>query len=106
MKLQSIFSNIQFSQYILCAFAFKIEVIYNAFCGSESYKLFLKISALLGIFGSVIAMQQWRVFAFADEADPSFEGQLLAMKRNGLAGLEIRGVDGENISKITPLRRG
>ena len=46
-------------------------------------------------------MQQWRVFAFADEADPSFEGQLLAMKRNGLAGLEIRGVDGENISDIS-----
>ncbi len=46
-------------------------------------------------------MQQWRVFAFADEADPSFEGQLLAMKRNGLTGLEIRGVDGENISDIS-----
>lgn len=47
-------------------------------------------------------MEDLRIFAFADEADPTFEGQIAAMKRNGLAGLEIRGVDGANVSDITP----
>jgi len=42
-----------------------------------------------------------RIYAFADEASKQMEGQILAMKRNGLNGLEIRGVDGENVSKIT-----
>ena len=46
-------------------------------------------------------MEDVRIFAFADEADPSLEGQIAAMKRNGLAGLEIRGVDGENVANIT-----
>ena len=40
--------------------------------------------------------------AFADEASPAVAGQIAAMKRNGISLLEIRGVDGENISKITP----
>ena len=47
-------------------------------------------------------MSHLRIFAFADEADASMSGQVSAMVRNGLQGLEIRGVDGENISKITP----
>ncbi len=42
-----------------------------------------------------------RIFAFADEASPLLEGQIGAMKRNGLQGLEIRGVDGTNISDIS-----
>ncbi len=42
-----------------------------------------------------------RIFAFADEADSQFDGQIAAMLRNGLDGLEIRGVDGTNISDIT-----
>ncbi|MBQ1210579.1 MAG: sugar phosphate isomerase/epimerase [Clostridia bacterium] len=46
-------------------------------------------------------MEDLRIFAFADEADPTIDGQIAAMKRNGLAGLEIRGVDGENIGKIS-----
>lgn len=39
--------------------------------------------------------------AFADEASSMIDGQIAAMKRNGISLLEIRGVDGTNISKIT-----
>ncbi len=46
-------------------------------------------------------MNEVRVFAFADEADPLLEGQIAAMKRNGLAGLEIRGVDNVGIGVIS-----
>ena len=42
-----------------------------------------------------------RIFAFADEASPMMDSQIRAMKRNGLQGLEIRLVDGENVSSIT-----
>lgn len=42
-----------------------------------------------------------KIYAFADEASPSIDGQVAAMKRNGLDGLEIRGVDGENVSSIS-----
>lgn len=42
-----------------------------------------------------------KIYAFADEASPSIDGQIAAMKRNGLNGLEIRGVDGENVSAIS-----
>lgn len=42
-----------------------------------------------------------RIYAFADEASPLIDGQIAAMRRNGLAGLEIRGVDGCNVSDIT-----
>ncbi len=41
------------------------------------------------------------VYAFADEASPNIDGQITALKRNGLNGLEIRNVDGVNISDIT-----
>lgn len=43
----------------------------------------------------------YRLCAFADEASPEIRGQIAAMHRNGISLLEIRGVDGENISKIT-----
>ena len=43
-----------------------------------------------------------RLCAFADEASPMIDGQIAAMKRNGIELLEIRGVDGENIKDITP----
>ena len=43
-----------------------------------------------------------RIYAFADEASPMIDGQIAAMKRNGLDGLEMRGVDGTNVSDITP----
>ena len=42
-----------------------------------------------------------RLYAFADEASKEIDGQIRAMLRNGLNGLEIRGVDGVNVSKIT-----
>ena len=42
-----------------------------------------------------------QIFAFADEACPQIDGQISAMRRNGLDGLEIRGVDGTNVSAIT-----
>ncbi len=46
-------------------------------------------------------MKDIKIFAFADEASSSIDGQISAMKRNSLDGLEIRGVDGENIADIT-----
>lgn len=42
-----------------------------------------------------------KLCAFADEASVQISGQIAALKRNGLNYLEIRGVDGENISKIS-----
>ena len=46
-------------------------------------------------------MSAIQVFAFADEASPMISGQIAAMKRNSLQGLEIRNVDGENVSAIS-----
>jgi len=42
-----------------------------------------------------------KLFAFADEASALIDGQIAAMRRNGLQGLEIRNVDGTNVSQIT-----
>mgnify|MGYP006967372800 CR=1 FL=1 len=39
-----------------------------------------------------------RIFAFADEANSAIDKQIEAMVRNNLQGLEIRGVDGKNVS--------
>lgn len=41
------------------------------------------------------------IYAFADEASPLISGQIAALQRNNLQGLEIRGVDGQNISDIS-----
>ncbi len=46
-------------------------------------------------------MQKPYIYAFADEASAMIDGQISAMKKNGLDGLEIRNVDGRNISDIT-----
>lgn len=46
-------------------------------------------------------MKNPHIFAFADEADSSIDGQIRAMLRNGLDGLEIRGVDGASVSAIS-----
>lgn len=46
-------------------------------------------------------MMKFKLCAFADEADKSIDKQIEAMLDNGIGYLEIRGVDGENISKIT-----
>ena len=45
---------------------------------------------------------KFKLSAFADEADASIDGQIKAMTENGVSLLEIRGVDGENISDISP----
>jgi sugar phosphate isomerase/epimerase len=45
--------------------------------------------------------KNFKIYAFADEADSFIDGQIAAMKRNGLQGLEIRNVDGTNVSDIT-----
>lgn len=47
-------------------------------------------------------MKELMIYAFADEASAQVDGQIAAMKRNGLKGLEIRGVDGQSIADITP----
>ena len=46
-------------------------------------------------------MNELKIYAFADEASGQIDGQIAAMRRNGLNGLEIRGVDGQSISDIT-----
>lgn len=46
-------------------------------------------------------MKNIKLCAFADEASARISGQIAALKRNGLEYLEIRGVDGENVSKIS-----
>ena len=45
--------------------------------------------------------QNLHIYAFADEASPRIDAQIAAMGRNGLQGLEIRNVDGGNISAIS-----
>ncbi len=42
-----------------------------------------------------------KIYAFADEASPNIDEQILAMKENGLDGLEIRNVDNVNIADIS-----
>ncbi len=46
-------------------------------------------------------MQQFTLCAFADEASPNLDGQLTALQRNGITHLEIRGVDGKNVTALT-----
>lgn len=46
-------------------------------------------------------MSVYRLAAFADEADPSIDGQIAALLRNSVDFLEIRGVDGQNIADIS-----
>lgn len=46
-------------------------------------------------------MEKIKIYAFADEADPQIDGQIAAMQRNGLSGLEVRGVDGTNVFAIS-----
>ena len=42
-----------------------------------------------------------KIYGFADEASAQMDGQIAAMLRNQLNGLEIRGVDGTNVSDIS-----
>ncbi len=46
-------------------------------------------------------MNALNIYAFADEASGQVDRQIIAMQRNGLNGLEVRGVDGQNIADIT-----
>lgn len=46
-------------------------------------------------------MKGMRIFAFADEASRTLKGQIAAMKRNGLDGLEIRELETGNVSDMT-----
>ena len=46
-------------------------------------------------------MASFKLAAFADEADKRLSGQIGAMRREGVALLEIRGVDGKNVSALT-----
>ncbi len=46
-------------------------------------------------------MKDIKIFAFADEASQNIDLQINAMKRNGLQGLEIRGVDGQSVVDIS-----
>ena len=46
-------------------------------------------------------MSNIKLCAFADESDASIDLQIEALKRNAIPYLEIRNVDGVNISKIT-----
>ena len=42
-----------------------------------------------------------RLSAFADEADSALSGQIEALRRNGVGYIELRGINGTNIAKIT-----
>ena len=46
-------------------------------------------------------MAEFILSAFADEYSPSFDEQLEGLKKNGVGFMEIRGVDGKNISDLT-----
>ena len=40
-------------------------------------------------------MKEINIYAFADEASGQIDGQIAAMRRNSLNGLEIHSVDGQ-----------
>lgn len=42
-----------------------------------------------------------RLSAFADEASSNFREQIAALKRNGIGYIELRGLDGKNVSVLT-----
>ena len=42
-----------------------------------------------------------KLCAFSDEADPSLDGQIAALKRNNVPYMEMRGVDGKNVTQLT-----
>ena len=46
-------------------------------------------------------MTTFRLSAFADEAASDFSAQLAELKKHGIDLLEIRGVDGKSMSKLT-----
>lgn len=51
-------------------------------------------------------MSSFQLSSFADEADASLKGQIEAMERHGVFLLEMRGVDGKNVSELTDQEAG
>ena len=45
--------------------------------------------------------ENWKIYAFADEASPELDGQIAALLRNNMLGPELRGVNGRNITELT-----
>ena len=43
----------------------------------------------------------FRLCAFADESSNDFSGQIAALKKHGLSGLEIRNLDGKNVADLS-----
>ncbi|MBQ8004550.1 MAG: TIM barrel protein, partial [Oscillospiraceae bacterium] len=46
-------------------------------------------------------MSIFKLCAFADEADPAVSGQIDALHANGIEFIELRGVDGKNVTELT-----
>ena len=46
-------------------------------------------------------MNTYQLCAFADEASPKLAEQIVALRENGIDLLEMRGVDGVNVAKLT-----
>lgn len=46
-------------------------------------------------------MNECILSAFSDEASPSLDGQIAALRRNKIGLVELRGVDGVNVSELT-----
>ncbi len=46
-------------------------------------------------------MSKYILSAFADEASPALDGQVAAMVRNGITGLELRALDGQNVTELS-----
>ncbi|MBE6912486.1 MAG: sugar phosphate isomerase/epimerase [Ruminococcaceae bacterium] len=46
-------------------------------------------------------MSIFKLCAFADEADPMVSGQIEALHDNGIELIELRGVDGKNVTELT-----
>jgi len=42
-----------------------------------------------------------KLCAFSDEADPTLDGQIAALQRNNIPYMEMRGVDGKNVTELT-----
>ena len=42
-----------------------------------------------------------RLCAFSDEADASLDGQIAALKRNNIPYMEMRSVNGKNVTELT-----
>lgn len=46
-------------------------------------------------------MYSFKLCAFADEADPSISGQIDALHDNGISLIELRGVEGRNVTELS-----